>query len=104
MDSPPPKPWRAQRHTWESTPGICPSLVKSIGMTDPQLLQQLLNQAADGDDIHEWDVSEYLEDHHIPIHSHSLQYLITLAFNNGWRPEPSSSHSSKVTPNACLQI
>ena len=68
-------------------------------MTDPQLLQALLDNAID-DDIHEEDAIEFIQEHDIIPMSHSRQYLINLAFNHGWRPEINSSASSKVKRNA----
>ena len=45
----------------------------------------LLEQAITSD-IHEEDAIEFLEDHGIPFFTHNRQFLITLAYRNGWRP------------------
>ena len=50
-------------------------------------LQRLLHEAIT-DDFHEESAIEYLEDHGIYFYSHSRQYLIELAYRNGWRPTP----------------
>ncbi|MFZ9558697.1 MAG: hypothetical protein ACO28M_03905 [Vulcanococcus sp.] len=47
----------------------------------------LLEQAITND-IHEEDAIEFLEDHGIPFFTHNRQFLITLAYRNGWRPTP----------------
>jgi hypothetical protein len=56
-------------------------------MTRPNELQRLLDEAIT-DDIHEESAIEYLEDRSLPFFSHSRQYLIELAYRNGWRPTP----------------
>jgi DNA phosphorothioation-dependent restriction protein DptG len=49
-------------------------------------LQRLLREAII-DDYHEEAAIEYLEDRGIYFYSHSRQYLIELAYRNGWRPQ-----------------
>jgi hypothetical protein len=50
-------------------------------------LQRLLHEAVT-DDFHEESAIEFLEDRAINYFSHSRQYLIELAYRNGWRPTP----------------
>jgi hypothetical protein len=54
-------------------------------MTSTNELQALLKQAVH-DDYHEEPAVEFLQDHGICYFSHSRQYLIELAYRNGWRP------------------
>jgi hypothetical protein len=49
-------------------------------------LQRLLREAITSD-LHEESAIEFLEDRAIYFYSHSRQYLIELAYRNGWRPE-----------------
>ena len=45
-----------------------------------------LLELAKTSDYHEEPAWEYLEDRQIPVLSHSRQYVITRAYNAGWRP------------------
>lgn len=56
-------------------------------MTSTNELQRLLHQAVTSD-LHEEDAVEFLETRGIYFYSHSRQYLIELAYRNGWRPTP----------------
>lgn len=56
-------------------------------MASPSELQQLLDQAL-ASDLHEESAQDYLDDHGIPCFTHNRQALISLAYRNGWRPEP----------------
>lgn len=56
-------------------------------MTSTNELQRLLHQAVTSD-LHEEDATEFLEARGIYFYSHSRQYLIELAYRNGWRPTP----------------
>ena len=59
-------------------------------MTSTNKLQPpkwLLDQAIH-DDTHEEDAIDFLDDNRIHYASHNRQFLITLAYQNGWRPRP----------------
>lgn len=49
-------------------------------------LQALLADAVDSDE-HEEDATDFLEDRRIPYASHSRQFLYSLAWRHGWRPQ-----------------
>ncbi len=49
-------------------------------------LQALLADAVTSD-AHEEDASEFLDDRRIRYGSHSREYLLSLAWRHGWRPE-----------------
>jgi len=53
---------------------------------DHLLLKTLLETAVVSD-IHEEPAMDYIEDHKIPIYSHSRTHIIQSAFKAGWRPE-----------------
>ena len=53
----------------------------------PEPPKWLLEKAVH-DDSDEEDALDFLQDHRIPIASHSRIYLITLAYQHGWRPRP----------------
>jgi hypothetical protein len=53
--------------------------------SDKQTLALLLDEAITSD-IHEEDALDFLEDRRIAYGSHSRQYLITRAWQHGWRP------------------
>lgn len=53
----------------------------------PQPPAWLLQQAVT-DDTHEDDALDFLHDHRIPYASHNRTYLISLAYQHGWRPVP----------------
>ena len=55
-------------------------------MTSANELQQLLD-AAITSDANEEDATDFLDDHGIPYFTHNRQFLITLAYRNGWRPD-----------------
>ena len=40
------------------------------------------------DDTHEEDAIDFLDDNGIPYASHNRSFLITLAYQHGWRPRP----------------
>ncbi len=61
-------------------------------MTETEQLQSLLALSIDND-IYEEPALEFLDDHNVQPRSHSRQYVINLAWNNGWRPEPVTSNS-----------
>ena len=44
-------------------------------------------------DIHEKPARDFVKSKKLPTVSHSRQYLINLAWNHGWRPEPVISNS-----------
>ena len=44
-------------------------------------------------DYYEEPAWEYLESRNVQPRSHSRQYVINLAWNNGWRPDPVTSVS-----------
>jgi hypothetical protein len=50
-----------------------------------QLLSVILDDAISSD-LHEEDALDFLEDRRIAYGSHSRQYLITRAWQHGWRP------------------
>jgi hypothetical protein len=52
---------------------------------EQQLLAVILEDAITSD-LHEEDALDFLEDHRIAYGSHSRQYLITRAWQHGWRP------------------
>ena len=54
-------------------------------MSDSEQLQALLELSKTSDYFEEpaW---EYCEDNNVPVVSHSRPYVITRAFNAGWRP------------------
>ena len=56
-------------------------------MTSANELQRLLREAITSD-LHEEAAIEFLEERGIYFYSHSRQYLIELAYRNGWRPTP----------------
>lgn len=56
-------------------------------VNDQELLQSLLAVSVQSD-VFEEPAQEFLHDNHIEPVSHSRQYLITKAFNHGWRPAP----------------
>jgi len=56
-------------------------------MYAPDTLEQLLLDAVTSDE-HEEDAIDFLQDHAIPYYSHNRQFLINLAWRNGWRPKP----------------
>lgn len=58
-----------------------------VTSANEQQLAFLLAQAVTND-IHEEDAADFLDDHGIPCFSHNRQTLITLAYRNGWRPNP----------------
>ena len=61
-------------------------------VNDSELLQSLLAVSVQSD-VFEEDAQDFLEDNQIEYVSHSRQYLITRAFNHGWRPAPITSNS-----------
>lgn len=61
-------------------------------VTEPEQLQSLLALSINND-IYEEPALEFLDDHNVTPRSNSRQYVINLAWNNGWRPEPVTSNS-----------
>lgn len=55
-------------------------------MSDSEQLQTLL-ALSQNSDFYEEPAWEYCEDHNISMVSHSRPYVITRAFNAGWRPD-----------------
>lgn len=58
---------------------------RSLYVYAPVQLQQLLD-AAITSDANEEDATDFLDDHGIPYFTHNRQFLIALAYRNGWRP------------------
>ena len=56
-------------------------------MSEPNQELYTLLELAKTSDYHEEPAWEYLEDNDIPVVSHSRQYVITRAYNAGWRPD-----------------
>lgn len=54
-------------------------------MTETEQLQALLDLSINSDYFEE-DVLDYCKERDIPLVSHSRQYVVTRAFNHGWRP------------------
>jgi hypothetical protein len=52
---------------------------------EQQLLVVILEDAITSD-LHEEEALDFLEDHRISYGSHNRQYLITRAWQHGWRP------------------
>ena len=67
--------------------GRVPQLFHALTMAsaNEQQLAFLLEQAITND-IHEEDAADFLDDHGIPYFTHNRQFLIALAYRNGWRP------------------
>lgn len=61
-------------------------------LTEVEQLQALLALSIKND-IYEEPAWDFVKDNHLPAVSHSRQYLINLAWNHGWRPEPVISNS-----------
>ena len=59
--------------------------------TEAEQLQSLLALSIEND-IYEEPALDFLEDNHIQPRSHSRQYVLNLAWNNGWQPEPVTSN------------
>ena len=59
---------------------------RSLYVYAPVQLQQLLD-AAITSDVNEEDATDFLEHRRIPYASHSRQFLYSLAWRHGWRPE-----------------
>lgn len=60
--------------------------------TEAEQLQSLLALSIEND-FYEEPAWEFVKDNDLTAVSHSRQYLINLAWNNGWRPEPVISNS-----------
>lgn len=54
-------------------------------MNEAKQLAKLIDFCVN-DDFYEEEAWEYLQDRKLPVVSHSRQYVITRAFNAGWRP------------------
>lgn len=64
-------------------------------VNDAELLQTLIAVSVQSD-VFEEDAEDFLNDNNIHYHSHSRQYLVTVAFNNGWRPTNASPELSQL--------
>ena len=60
--------------------------------TEVEQLQSLLALSIEND-FYEEPAWEFIKDNDLSAVSNSRQYLINLAWNNGWRPEPVISNS-----------
>ena len=56
-------------------------------VNDDNLLLRTVLEISTCSDIYEEPAMDYIEDHNIPIYSHSRAHIVSTAFEKGWRPE-----------------